>query len=454
MAHPPFENLLQFYNRELFGNILPFWMKNGIDLQHGGFFTCFSNDGGRLLHRHKFTWSQGRFLWVLSRLYRSLEGRAGESERKRYLEPAAAGAEFLTGHARLDNGNCAFILDERGGPVLLDRDGKARGAAPGEGYDLSVYADFFVIYGLGEYARASGDRRSLDFALELYEHTRRRLESGDYRTDPYPVPDGYKVHGLPMIRLETAQELACAAESLGLEQKAAGLRAEADECAAEIFTNFRLPQEKLILEMIGTDNRPRDTLLGRYVCPGHVIEDMWFIMHRALARQDMDLFGAAAETLKAAVELGWDQQHGGFFLFIDREGGVPPAGELPAELARHVMAVKARSDWPNKLWWVHSEALYTLLLAYSRLGRPWMLDWYWKVHEYTFATFPNPDRLVGEWIQIRDRQGKPESKVVALPVKDPFHIARALLLAIPVIEGLVYQEQKSREAAEDQGEGE
>jgi N-acylglucosamine 2-epimerase len=442
----PFENLLQFYNRELFGNILPFWMKNGIDSERGGFFTCFSNDGSRLLHSHKFTWSQGRFVWVLSRLYRSLAETSDESERKRYLEPASAGAEFLIEHSRLPNGNCSFILDETGNPILLDDNGMARSATPGEGYDLSIYADFFVIYGLGEYACASGDRKSLDFALDLYNHTRRRLESGAYRTDPYPVPEGYKVHGLPMILLETAQELASAAKSLGLEDKAAELYTTADECTNEIISNFRLQQDKPVLEMIGTDNRPKNTLLGRYICPGHTIEDMWFIMHNAIRKNDRQLLSDTAETLKAVLEMSWDEKFGGVPLFMDRDGNMPPEGELPAELENHIMAHKVRSDWSSKLWWVHSEALYALLLCYEHFKEQWILDWYWKVHNYTFATFPNPDTLVGEWIQIRDREGKPESKVVALPVKDPFHIARALLLSIPVIERLALREHKAGEA--------
>jgi N-acylglucosamine 2-epimerase len=56
------------------------------------------------------------------------------------------------------------------------------------------------------------------------------------------------------------------------------------------------------------------------------------------------------------------------------------------------------------------------------------------MHEYTFSTFPNPDKSVGEWIQIRDRQGGPEQALVALPVKDPMHIIRAFLFAINVLE--------------------
>lgn len=55
------------------------------------------------------------------------------------------------------------------------------------------------------------------------------------------------------------------------------------------------------------------------------------------------------------------------------------------------------------------------------------------VHAYAFATFPNPDGAVGEWIQIRDRRGRPLDKVVGLPVKDPYHLTRNLLLLVELL---------------------
>jgi len=58
---------------------------------------------------------------------------------------------------------------------------------------------------------------------------------------------------------------------------------------------------------------------------------------------------------------------------------------------------------------------------------------YGQAHEYVFRTFPNPDKAIGEWIQIRDRQGRPVEKTVALPVKDPFHILRNVLLIIELL---------------------
>ena len=58
---------------------------------------------------------------------------------------------------------------------------------------------------------------------------------------------------------------------------------------------------------------------------------------------------------------------------------------------------------------------------------------YDKVSEYVFRVFPNPDKEVGEWIQILGRENKPLDKVVALPVKDPYHIMRNFMLIIELL---------------------
>ena len=49
------------------------------------------------------------------------------------------------------------------------------------------------------------------------------------------------------------------------------------------------------------------------------------------------------------------------------------------------------------------------------------------------ATGRGPQGPGLEWIQIRDRAGAPLDATVALPVKDPFHIARALLLLVELL---------------------
>ena len=103
------------------------------------------------------------------------------------------------------------------------------------------------------------------------------------------------------------------------------------------------------------------------------------------------------------------------------------------------MIKELTENWDNKLWWVHSEALYALILAYEHTGDEKFMDRYWKAHDYVYNTFPNPDNEIGEWIQIRDRQGNPEEKVVALPVKDPYHITRAFMHLIKSLERIIGQ---------------
>ena len=51
--------------RQLEQVILPYWLKHGIDEVHGGFHTCFDNRGRTRTGTDKFTWSQGRFVWLL-----------------------------------------------------------------------------------------------------------------------------------------------------------------------------------------------------------------------------------------------------------------------------------------------------------------------------------------------------------------------------------------------------
>ena len=60
------------------------------------------------------------------------------------------------------------------------------------------------------------------------------------------------------------------------------------------------------------------------------------------------------------------------------------------------------------------------------------MDWYRKVHEWTFAHYPVPG--VGEWRQRLTREGKPTDEVIGLPVKDPFHLPRAAILSTQLLE--------------------
>jgi N-acylglucosamine 2-epimerase len=193
---------------------------------------------------------------------------------------------------------------------------------------------------------------------------------------------------------------------------------EAVRRAEEVMTSFRRPETKVLLEYVGTDGRPLDTPAGRAMVPGHAIESMWFMIHiyRHLGRPER--IQEAVETIRWGLERGWDSDHGGIFLGIDVEGRKPVYWKNPE----------------TKIWWVFSEALYATLLAYEHSRASWCLDWYWKVHDWAFSHFPVQEH--GEWTQRLDRAGNRIDTVIALPVKDPFHLPRALIWCIDVLERL------------------
>ncbi|MBL9212453.1 MAG: hypothetical protein JNL92_18470, partial [Opitutaceae bacterium] len=129
-------------------SILPFWWRT-IDPVRGGVFNCFNNAGTTLVSRDKFTWSQGRFAWLWSRVGDLVAKRLLPGDPARYLAQATRTVEFLLAHAFLPDGRCAFLLTE---------DGRVKEAIPGGGPAPSIYADCFVVMGLAESARVSGRR--------------------------------------------------------------------------------------------------------------------------------------------------------------------------------------------------------------------------------------------------------------------------------------------------------
>ena len=129
-------------------NILSFWMDRMVDHEHGGFYGRI--DGKGLLHplAEKGAILNARILWAFSAAYRVLSNPS-------YLEMATRAKDYFTDH---------FIDHEYGGVYWsVDYQGKPLDTKK------QFYAIGFAIYGLSEYARATGDREALDYALQLYD---------------------------------------------------------------------------------------------------------------------------------------------------------------------------------------------------------------------------------------------------------------------------------------------
>lgn len=376
-----FGKVYEEYRTLLLDGVVPFWVNHGIDWEHGGVLSCMHEDGSPI-SGDKYIWSQARSVWTFSALYNRVE------KRPSFLEIARNSMRFLMAHGRDSGGRWVYRTDRQGNVI--------EGAT-------SIYSDCFAIYGLSEYYRAVQDPEILLVIRSSFERVRRRVEEPDFQeTAPYLLPIGWKNHGVPMILTETTGELAA---TLGDQQ----LEMAADGYAERVMSHFVRPAHQVLLEFLTEKYEELPPPAGTFVMPGHAIESMWFVLHRARRRGDRKWASDAASVIRWHLERGWDQQYGGLFLGLDIEGHEP---------------YLAHSD--KKLWWPHTEALYALLLAHRMTGEKWCAEWYHKIHDWAFSHFPMSEG--GEWRQRLTREGKPTPEIVALPVKDPFHLPRAAIL--------------------------
>lgn len=410
------KTLLRFYEQHLEKVLLPFWKKQ-LDHERGGVFTCISNDGKNRISTDKYTWSQGRYIWLISRLIRLKRNGLIDIDDGEWFTHLQKTVQFVQNHVFLDNGNCAFLLSQTG---------EKKESIAGEGFDISFFADCFVVLGFSEYSRLTGDRNLFEETLDFYNHILKRVESGMFRSEPYPIPQGFRAHSVSMILLNVSQELYEAAEVLShssqpsLQQNTIHFM--------NVIMNIFLKHEGFIFEMISRNQKEENLLLTRHINPGHSLECMWFVMHAAKKLGHKEIVNKALNVVKNTWSVGWDDQHGGIFRFVDYSGGEPKGVNRYSKYEQLVT-----ETWDMKLWWPHSEALYVLLLSYKISQDLLFKEAYERLHEYVFTTFPNSDPNVGEWIQIRDRRGKPAEKTVALPVKDPYHIIRNVLLIVELL---------------------
>lgn len=414
---------LAFFQKELKENLLSFWLPRCLDTENGGYLNCFTNDGSKLVSKDKYTWSQGRFLWMFSKLASTESDMFSPEERKTFLDLAKNGRDFLLSHVLMGQSDwrCVFLMEADGTPKYV------------EGFnelDMSISADCFVVMGFAKYAVAADDEESFLFAKALNDSVWERYQSGNFKSLPYPISPRFQSHAKPMLLCNVNCELYEAAKRFDPEY-ASLTRERIRFCYEEDFTVF-MDENRLVHEFRYTGGDFPENLFGQHVNPGHTLEDMWFQLEAqsilGLDTYDRDI----AEIVKNTMKIGWDKEFGGILHFVTCDG-LGMTGEV-GDAADEPQMKLVLDDWGSKLWWVHSEALYTTLLLYFHTGDGEFLTLHEKVKEYTFRTFPNPDREIGEWIQIRTREGNPQEKVVALPVKDPYHIIRNMILIIELLE--------------------
>lgn len=387
------------YREMLLGDVIAFWMNHAPDREYGGFLHYLDRDGSPL-SGDKSVWIQGRATWLFAHLYNRVEAR------EEWRELSNLGRDFLRSYGFDSNGRMFFAVTREGKPLRKRR---------------YYFSETFAVMGLAENALANQDLAVLDEAIRLFKKTVALYRHPDQTTPPKIIPETrqLKGHSVPMILLVVARTLRAAVQALNGPPSVVELCNEVIRHAAiEVGKDFYKPQLHVLLERVHPDGSIFDTPEGRVVNPGHCMETAWFLLEEGIERNNDVLKQLARNILVDALEIGWDREHGGVLYFVDAAG-------KPSDSIEHDM----------KLWWPHSEALYATLLAYHAFSDPLFLEWHERIRDWTMSHFP--DREMGEWYGYLHYDGTVCSTLKGNMWKGPFHIPRALLRCVQLLDKML-----------------
>ena len=375
--------LAALYRAALLDDVIPFWLRHGLDREHGGIFTALDRDGS-LLDSDKSVWFQGRAGWMFATLFNTIEPRA------EWLDAARSCVEFSRKHCHSPEGKMWFTVTSDGRPLRMRR---------------YVFSESFAAISYAAFAKATGDARAAEDAVKAFAtYLRFSFEPGAMlpKYEPTRPTKGIGAH---MIGIVTAQELRA---NLGDVRVSGRTCTEwIDASIAQIERDFLKPEHAALMEVVAPDGAILDHIDGRTLNPGHAIECAWFIMHEGRLRQDRRLIALGAQILAWMWARGWDAEHGGLLYFTDLRG-------LPVQEYWHDM----------KFWWPHCEAIIATLLAWKLTGEPRYAAMHAQVHDWSFAHFP--DAQHGEWFGYLHRDGSVSQRAKGNMFKGPFHLPRAL----------------------------
>ncbi|WP_300257911.1 AGE family epimerase/isomerase [uncultured Alistipes sp.] len=368
------------YAADLTDNIMPFWMRHGLDREHGGVYTCVDRDG-TLMDTTKSVWFQGRFGYVCASAYR----HAGANPE--WLAASKSALEFIERHCIDTDGHMFFSVTAEGAPVQKRR---------------YVFSECFAAIAMAEYAVASGDSRWGEKAVAMFRNILRMLSTpGFLPAKTYTEAIG---HSITMILINVALVVKQVSDDPILDE-------QIDRSIDLLRRCFMHPEFGTVLETVSPDGGFIDTCAGRTINPGHCMETGWFLLDVARQRGwDRQLVDMATTIIDWAWKWGWDETCGGMINFRDCRN-FPP------------------QDYSQdmKFWWPQCETILAGLYAYIATGDEKYLAMHRKAHDYAFRVFP--DAEYGEWYGYLHRDGTVAQPAKGNLFKGPFHIPRMMINA-------------------------
>lgn len=368
------------YKKDLTENIMPFWMKYGLDRENGGVYTCVNRDGS-LMDTTKSVWFQGRFAFICSFAYNNVE------KNQEWLDAAKSTLEFIEKHCFDEQGHMYFSVTAEGKPLRKRR---------------YVFSETFAAIAMSEYALATGDQHWAKRAIQVFEDTQRFLATPGFLPAKFEADVKLQGHSIVMILINVGSCIRKVVNDPKLTQ-------QIDESIEKLKKYFIHPEFKCLLETVGENGEFINTNMTRTINPGHCIETSWFIMEEAKLRGwDKPMFDLALQVFDWSWDWGWDKQYGGIINFRDCKN-LPP------------------QDYSQdmKFWWPQCETIIASLYAYLGTGDEKYLYRHERISEWTYAHFP--DAEYGEWYGYLHRDGTVAQPAKGNLYKGPFHIPRMMI---------------------------
>lgn len=368
------------YKKDLTENIMPFWMKYGLDRENGGVYTCVNRDGS-LMDTTKSVWFQGRFAFICSFAYNNVE------KNQEWLDAAKSTLEFIEKHCFDEQGHMYFSVTAEGKPLRKRR---------------YVFSETFAAIAMSEYALATGDQHWAKRAIQVFEDTQRFLATPGFLPAKFEADVKLQGHSIVMILINVGSCIRKVVDDPKLTQ-------QIDESIEKLKKYFIHPEFKCLLETVGENGEFIDTNMTRTINPGHCIETSWFIMEEAKLRGwDKPMLDMALQVFDWSWDWGWDKQYGGIINFRDCK-------KLPPQDYSQDM----------KFWWPQCETIIASLYAYLGTGDEKYLYRHERISEWTYAHFP--DAEYGEWYGYLHRDGTVAQPAKGNLYKGPFHIPRMMI---------------------------
>jgi mannobiose 2-epimerase len=406
-------------HEHLYTELIPFWDKNAVDKQYGGFLTNFDAKGIPIDMPEKYLNTQCRMIWWFSQLNRIVPSEV-------YKNNASQGVDFLINYLWDDiNGGWRWKVKQDGSP--LD-DGKI------------VYGQGFAIYALSDYYISTGDKRGLEYAEKTFDLLQKYCADTHYggyyenmEADWTPAPGGFSAgdrKGLD-THLHLMEAFTSLYQASGKEIHKRKLveiiklisEKMVDHEAGSGLNQFDLAWTTLpAINIKRTWNAEREgekpadpTETTSY---GHNTELVW-LMVRALnvAGESLEPYKPLfRKLLDNAVKYGVDFENGGIY-----RDGLRRGGALVLE----------------KEWWQHTEALVGFLEGYELFRDLRYYEAFRTIWKFVDSKMINHE--VGEWRRLLDKEGKVIDGNIGNEWKVAYHSGRSMVECEKRLKKLIMQ---------------